>query len=179
MYFFLNRDKLTMTQVEEEKRFSAYWNAVMDWGGDSIEKIRSKMIKSYDKASFNEIAINHGIKMIIERELLNPGGLVCYASKQNSVIIGTKGEIFKCPQRIYDNFDYLGHLSNGGILMIDQRKKQEWEEDNELPKCSNCILRPVCLGASCPKRKFTNQNCPYSEEQVERLVRIFSKVEGQ
>lgn len=158
-----------------DKRFSAYWNAVMDWGGDAVGKMQEKLIRNYDKSIVNKIGAQYGIKMIIERELLNPGGLVCYAAKRNSVVLGTKGQIFKCPQRIYDDFDYLGRLTEDGTTLIDIKKKTSWEGNSETEKCKKCILRPVCLGASCPKRKYTGQECPYSEEQVERLVRVFSK----
>lgn len=42
----------------------------MDWGGESVTRMQSDLIRNYDKAATNEISLSLGIKMDIKRRLL-------------------------------------------------------------------------------------------------------------
>lgn len=157
-----------------DKRFSAYWNAVQDWGGEAVHNVEDKLIQNYDKTQINLIAAKYDIPLVIENTLLSPGGYACYAGKQNSFIIGTEGAIYKCPQKIYDDYNKIGHLNKDGDLVLDNEKYMQWVSPFTENKCVSCVMRPSCLSARCPKRKFTGQECKFEAEQLERALITFA-----
>ena len=71
--------------------------------------------------------------------------------------------------------DYSTRIRFFRGICLDMQKVQMWEEDGETKQCYSCLLRPACIGASCPKRRFTNQSCPFTDERIEQLVRLYAK----
>jgi len=166
--------KLYLELFGDDNRFSAYWNAVQDWGGNAVRNVEDILINNYDKTMINIVAEQYNIPMIIENSLLNPGGYACYAGKRNSYIFGSDGLVYKCPQKIYDEYNKIGHLDIDGDLILDKDKYEEWVLPTLEEKCNTCILRPSCLSARCPKRKFTKQECQLQIEQLERMILTFA-----
>jgi len=166
--------KLYIDLFGGDNRFSAYWNAVQDWGGNAVHDVGNMLIDNYDKTMINIIAEKYNIPMIIENSLLNPGGYACYAGKRNSYIFGSDGLVYKCPQKIYDDYNKVGRLDINGELVLEKHKYEEWVLPTTEEKCNTCILRPSCLSARCPKRKFTKQECQLKIEQLERAILTFA-----
>ena len=157
-----------------DKRFSAYWNAVQNWGGDAVHLIEDKLIDNYDKTQINRIAAQYDIPLIIENALLSPGGYACYAGKKNSFIIGSDGVVYKCPQKIYDEYNQIGIVNKDGEMILQQDKYEQWTAPFTEEKCATCIMLPSCLAARCPKRQFTGQSCKFQTQQLERALQTYA-----
>lgn len=90
------------------------------------------------------------MKQIIERgiitDILPPScRLVCNAQLTNSVVVGPRGELFKCMHTIWRPEEAFGNINQpimrGGNFI-------KWQDINPMDnkKCRNCKVLPLCMG---------------------------------
>ena len=78
-----------------------------------------------------------------------------YRSTSNELVIGSKGELYKCWESVGNPFEVFGNI-------LDYDKKEEgrlekWLKYNPFtnPECRECIALPVCMGG-CAHHAMTS-----------------------
>ncbi|CAG9623699.1 radical SAM/SPASM domain-containing protein [Sutcliffiella rhizosphaerae] len=164
-------------------RFSSFWQAAGNWGGDSVKQIESTFCNTTDYLSALGDASDEGISFNMYRDMMKPTGSVCYASKKNSFVIGSDGIIYKCTVAFDMEENQVGMLSENGIMHIDHDKHSLWVAGHESidPTCQKCYFRPACQGATCPleRMKIDTQPCPDVKKSIKEYMRILAKDDNQ
>lgn len=79
----------------------------------------------------------------------------CYAQKEHTYTIDTKGNLLKCTVALYDEENKIGNLDS---FVIDDQKQKLWINNYEFSqKCSKYQLLLICKGGACPKRDIFNE----------------------
>ncbi len=98
---------------------------------------------------------------------------MCYADKDNTVVINSNGNIFKCTAIDFDHHVPDGYISENGELVevgnrISDRNKKRFENQ----ECCECDIFPLCLGGcsktvdSSPKNYCIYQHNKKAKQQV-------------
>jgi len=146
----------------DDQRFAFACNLVMDLGGERIDQYRDELVDSRGMDSFYEYLINiDDIKMrYIFEEFLNPGGMLCYAARRNSFVVGSTGALYKCEHLFQqsDSNGIVGKFSVNGEMILDEKKMSQWI--GKFHYCGNedCKLLPLCLGEDCIKKRVFSRN---------------------
>jgi len=98
---------------------------------------------------FLELAEHYGLAT---PSLPSPTGAPCTAVRANELVVGSKGELYKCWNSVGDPLEEIGHIrdvtdTNGRLskwLMYDPFSNDE---------CRSCIALPVCMGG-CAQHAF-------------------------
>lgn len=101
--------------------------------------------------------------------------------RKGDVVIGTKGEIYKCLDTIGEERWVTGHISD-----VDNSNNagwyQEWLawEPSDSATCENCKLQPLCNGG-CPhnalfssKKHGTDEQCPDWKFNYKKSIELYS-----
>jgi uncharacterized protein len=94
---------------------------------------------------FSKIAKQYGF---CRPSLPRPVGAPCTAVRENELIVGSKGELYKCFESVGNRFEVIGHVDDyfdlGGRL-------NKWLSYDPFAnsECRSCIALPVCMGG-CP-----------------------------
>jgi uncharacterized protein len=92
-----------------------------------------------------------------------PDLIGCTATSRNSLIIGPKGELYKCSSTIGTRDE-----TGGTIFNVDEKnpnlKKWLTLDNINSPLCQKCSMLPVCIGTRCPfyiliDKKNNVENC--------------------
>lgn len=166
---------------EDDYRFSSFWQAAGDWGGDSVREIEETFCSSKDYIQSLKDASKLGIKFNMYRDMMKPGGSVCYASKRNSYVIGSDGIIYKCTVAFDLDENQVGVLTENGVMQLDYDKYALWVSGHESSdlSCQKCYFRPSCQGASCPLERLKNNitPCPDVKRSIKDYMKIISESE--
>lgn len=103
----------------------------------------------------------------------SPEDTICYAAKQNSLMIRANGSIGKCTVNLDDSNNYFGNVLS--VNMADIRT-QDFIYSNSLNykvECQKCPVYPLCFGKQCPARK--HQSCGEILKKYSILVRSLEK----
>lgn len=108
----------------EDSRFKVAFKAVSRLGGENDHKIElfSRPAELETMAAFQRHLRNEG--QLITHNRYDPQ--ICYAAKPNSFVIRADGRIAKCTVALYDDRNTVGHISEDGRILIDNRKLQTW-----------------------------------------------------
>ena len=108
---------------------------------------------------------------------LGPGARYCYASKANSLVIGSDGSLYKCTVAFDDPRNLVGKVHPDGTLEIDDDLFALWTANDYRsdPGCQKCYYVPSCLGASCPLVRIESgrQPCPPDKVHVNDTLRVY------
>lgn len=77
--------------------------------------------------------------------LPRPAGAPCTAVRTNELVIGSKGELYKCWENVGDAREIVGHIDD--YENIESRTSKWFRYDpfaND--ECKGCIALPVCMG---------------------------------
>ena len=126
-------------------------------------------------------AINYckglGIDMSEFQNSLSIGGNVCYASRDNSWVIGADGKIYKCTVILYNDENHVGDVRANGFFDINQSKLDKWIQRSNIhnEKCESCAQKPICLETMCYKRIVLGQGavCESLKSDVKRCMHLF------
>jgi len=91
---------------------------------------------------FKELARQYGFSVA---PLPGPSGAPCTAVRANELVVGSKGELYKCWESVGNVLEVIGHIrdyknSNGRL--------QKWLKYDPFTddECRSCIALPVCMG---------------------------------
>lgn len=99
---------------------------------------------------------------------------ICYADRENSVVVNYNGDVYNCTARDFKPEDREGYLSEDGEIIYNTRHEKRMEARFSNKNCQNCMIFPMCNVCSQTKlnRRSEDVQCygSYSEEYKEALL---------
>ncbi len=97
---------------------------------------------AHAEVEFNRIADRYGFGTA---GLPAPTGAPCTAVRANELVVGSKGELYKCWESVGDAREVIGHIDDYENL---NSRTGKWLKYNpfEIDECRSCIALPVCMG---------------------------------
>ncbi|MBM2621082.1 SPASM domain-containing protein [Actinoplanes sp. LDG1-06] len=122
---------------------------------------------------FTEAAARLGF---VTAGLPEPTGAPCTAVRDNELVIGSRGEIYKCTETIGDPAEVIGNLRNWPQAGDRLSKWLTYDPFGD-PECRTCVALPVCMGG-CAYHAMTSAapdtRCSTfrlrTEQQIRRVV---------
>lgn len=140
----------------DDLRFEFVFNAVGDWGGDSVYGIKDSLLNRdsilWEFLLSNPIVLNYSPYCHTLRNMK------CYAARKNQYVLLPGGSIGKCTVRFNSPYNLVGKLSEKGNMSLSKSKISDFIYPAPLD-CKNCSLFPVCGGNSCPSAKIEGSVC--------------------
>ncbi|WP_172723821.1 radical SAM/SPASM domain-containing protein [Neorhizobium sp. T25_27] len=160
-----------------DERFSLDFHGVGHWGGphDDGYQILDGGTAFDVCLKLTMQACEAGLAPEPQKRVLCSHGSVCYAGKENSVVVGSDGTLYKCTVAFSDERNKVGQLKQNGELLIDSSKWQRWVGRTAgQTKCTTCSFMPSCQGKSCPLEALDKDEppCPMTELQLSEMVRF-------
>lgn len=94
------------------------------------------------KLEFMKLAQCYGFD---KPSLPKPVGTPCTAVRSQELIVGSKGELYKCPYSVGNPQEVIGHISDYKNCNTRLHKWLNYDPFTD-PECTNCIALPVCMG---------------------------------
>ncbi|MEK3879722.1 radical SAM/SPASM domain-containing protein [Paenibacillus sp. FSL M7-0420] len=102
----------------------------------------------------------------------NLGGSVCTAVNNNSFVIDSEGDLFKCWNEVGKKELRVGSITEG---LANAARYVEWVEWQFPDKCNECSIFPLCKGR-CPDMSRNGEDFECNQLKyniVERLLRFY------
>ena len=172
---------LLAAEFGQDQRFSFFFRATGDWGGDAVKEITDNLMRPKDYRKVYELLINSDApldyQMYID-ELTDPR--ICYAGQRNSYVIGGDGRIYKCTVYFDSSKNVIGQVTEDGTFEIDESKHAPWISsfDTTQSKCGKCTFGAACHGSSCPAPAVIDGGvnpCPAPKMFMNETLRLASK----
>ena len=135
-------------EFKNDKRFHFLWRMAGDWDNMQDQSFDSQFCSPEDYYNVLSLASQRRFSNRKLRDMMIPGGLVCYAAKYNSFVIGSDGIIHKCTLGLDEAKNNVGCLGDG-----EEPRTGMWVLQHDFldEKCVKCKKRPICQGKrSCP-----------------------------
>lgn len=164
-----------------DSRFNLYIHMASDWGGERVGDFCGEML-SYGQ--YHEILNRikkYGVRLNHDSHLshLNYRGCVCYASRKNSVVIGSDGTLYKCTGDFEFDKNKVGILEKDGTLNYNDNLNLWLGGIHALDKkCDSCYYSACCLSNSCPAvrvRGLSNDSCSFEKEHMGLFLELFDE----
>ena len=169
----------------DDSRFAFSCNVVMNLGGERIEQYYDNLVGSegMDYLYNCLIDIDEFRMRYIFEEFLRPGGMLCYAAKKNSFVVGVDGTLYKCEHlfQMNDVNGVVGRFDLNGEMLLDEEKLSQWSGRFHNCQMNDCKLLPLCLGEDCIKKrilhnsrenKCANNFCHFPKETIASVLRL-------
>jgi uncharacterized protein len=154
------------------------FHPVRNWGGcnnGDVEYFDEKFSTAEHIASLNRACLDMGFSKEEVRRSLDPHGNVCYASKRNSLVIGSDGMLYKCTVAFDSPINHIGVINEDGTLNINNLKMSRWTKDyiDSVEKCKSCTFYPSCQTKKCPLSAINcgEPSCPVVFEDIENYLK--------
>ncbi|MGR3310841.1 MAG: radical SAM protein [Candidatus Brocadiales bacterium] len=91
---------------------------------------------------FNKLANYYGFS---RPSLVEPVATPCTALRENELVVGSKGELYKCWESVGNSSEVIGHIRD---YKNPNGRLQKWLKFNPYvdDECRSCIVLPVCAG---------------------------------
>jgi uncharacterized protein len=91
---------------------------------------------------FGSLAAHYGFS---GPSLPQPTATPCTAVRANELVVGSKGELYKCWQSVGNHLEVTGHIND---YQNPNGRLQRWLKYNPFAnaECRSCIALPVCMG---------------------------------
>ncbi len=134
-----------------DSRFAFFFRPVYDWGGNSIDGFREKLLQEEaDHAIFDRLLQSEYKLNYLEFFLDLTGSVVCYASKMNCFVINPDGSLNKCTCEDMGHNNFVGQLLPSGDMQLNRSLLGQWSSQyKDSEKCENCYMRGLCLKSYC------------------------------
>ncbi|MGZ4107256.1 MAG: radical SAM protein [Tumebacillaceae bacterium] len=159
-----------------DERFRLYFHNIGQWGGpnDADLNICSESVA----VSLTSLVLDNEMKAYSIFNKIRPNR-TCYASSQNSFVIGVDGMVYKCTVALYDERNHVGRLTTNGQLELHEERMKLWTDAGvEDSGCKNCFFAPSCHGDSCPLVRLEEQGkrpCPDEKTQVREVLTMMDR----
>ena len=139
-------------EFKGDKRFKICFKLASDWGGNTVHNINNELIKSSDYLDYIKSAHYKGLSIQHYIDSFKPCGNICYAARKNHMVFDYLGNIYKCTVAFNNENNLIGKIAPDGVLDMDDNKLSKWIDipKDEIKKCLDCKVRPICLGHCCP-----------------------------
>ncbi len=91
---------------------------------------------------FEQLAARYGFA---GASLPRPTGAPCTAVRANELVVGSKGELYKCWDSVGSDFEIIGHIDDYQNTNGRLRKWMAYDPFRD-DECRSCIALPVCMG---------------------------------
>ncbi len=78
---------------------------------------------------------------------------VCYADKENHIVVNYNGDVYKCTARKFDRDKMEGILQADGELVLNELYNERMSLKYSNPECRCCKIMPICNGR-CSQAKL-------------------------
>lgn len=165
----------------DDARFNFYVHMASDWGGERVEDFGDEMLSENQYQDIIKSVLKYGIQINHDSHLahLNYQGSICYASRKNSIVIGSDGLLYKCTGDFEFEKNQVGMLTEKGEMQYNENYSL-WlgglHESDE--KCKNCFFSACCLSNNCPAvrvRGLKNETCSFEKEHLGLFLELFDK----
>jgi uncharacterized protein len=118
----------------------------LDDGASPSSSYRARCFKNPEFAraerEFFDLAISYGFA---QRSLPRPTGAPCTAVRRNELVVGSKGELYKCWESIGNRLEVVGDVRD---YQNPNGRLQRWIKYDPFTnaECRSCIALPVCMG---------------------------------
>ena len=121
---------------------------------------------------FNELAFRYGFG---SNRLPKPVGAPCTAVRQNELVVGSNGELYKCYLSIGDKLEVIGDIRN---FREQNGRAQKWllYDPFSNSECRQCMALPVCMGGCAHHAmdpiQYENRCGTFRHNHEERVARF-------
>lgn len=163
----------------DDERFSFYFRPVGDWGGNSVNSISSELNVNHTELFQEIFCANAKLNYDIYYELLT--NELCAATKRNEYVIRANGDINKCSEALYDNYNKVGVIDNLGNMVLNESLLAKWfftYSENE--SCKKCIDFELCHNRKCPNNNFETGDkqekyCGYEKIAINEVLKLLEQ----
>lgn len=103
---------------------------------------------------------------------LVPDETICYAAKNNTLIICSDGSLGKCTVNFDDPKNQFGNIKDLDLDTFSFESIKYYNSIHSKENCLNCCLYPLCFGTQCPARKI--QLCDELIKKYELIIRNYA-----
>ena len=143
---------------EDDKRFHINVQRIFE-AGNYKETSMGKYLDVFDSS----------VRTVLES--LTPDDTICYAAKNNTLMIRTDGSIGKCTVNLTDKDNFFGNINELNLEEFSFNKLNYCHSVHIEEECKKCSIYPICFGRQCPARK--TQLCNDLIVKYWKLVRSF------
>ena len=137
----------------DDLRFVFYFEAIKKLGGERDSALDTVNSEANSCARFESFAVEKGLR--VSRFNVLPFSAMCYASKENNLVIDVDGRLLKCTVRLESDDNVVGSLSDRSFDVLDAQLDR-WTA-YPLPKnCYGCDILSICYGRACPPANIRN-----------------------
>jgi uncharacterized protein len=152
-----------------------------DWGGERVKDFAEEMVQEedYKKILKNIQKQNTRLNYGLHYSFMDSGNRVCYAARENSVVIGSDGTLYKCTGDFTFEQNKVGKLSSAGELLFNDHYYL-WLEGihKTAEKCKTCFFGACCLSMYCPAVKvkgLDTDTCSFEKDNMGLFLELFGK----
>lgn len=117
------------------------------------------------------LEIYKGCKKYISDSLI-ADDLICYAAKQNTLVIRSNGDLCKCTVNFHDPKNSFGNIETIDLTNICLNKYHYSNNIQKKDQCINCCLYPLCFGKQCPARR--TQACSDTHRKISEILKSYT-----
>ncbi len=169
-------------QFGSDPRFTINFYPIWNHGETASDDI-VPLGKERSVTDLRLLALSKNNRDCIGFNALGPGARYCYASKTNSLVIGSDGSLYKCTVAFDDPRNMIGKVHPDGTLEIDDDRFALWtgSDYRSDTSCQKCFYVPSCLGASCPliRLETGQQPCPSDKTRINDTMRVYGAISNQ
>ena len=165
----------------DDARFSFYIHMASDWGGERVCSFSNEMLSKSQYRNIISSIINHRIQLNYTSHYshLNYQSCMCYASRRNSIVIGSDAKVYKCTGDFEFEENNVGKITLNGKLQYNQNYYLWLGGINDVEdKCKNCFYGACCLSNNCPAvrvRGLSHDTCSFEKENLGLFLQLFNK----
>ncbi|WP_319423534.1 radical SAM protein [Pleurocapsa sp. FMAR1] len=109
-----------------DPRFLFVFKAIGRWGGENDNAIKVLSLKKKEQAVQSLQTKLFGENIDSPQNLPDPENYVCYASRSNSLVIRSNGDVAKCTVALYDDRNKVATLQPDGTLKLIPGRIAPW-----------------------------------------------------
>lgn len=166
----LNRFLYILSPIKYDKRFNLLFRPISDYRDhhnefNNISQLSCKDNPFKRQLNLSILASRSGFFIGDVRLFTRLGGMVCYASKNNSLAIDGEFNILKCTVSLNKSYNIMGTVDRSGVIEYNSVRLNNWRKnllyfDYE---CTKCFLFFQCQNRQCARAcyidKYNKVNC--------------------
>jgi uncharacterized protein len=170
--------KLMHSEFANDKRFSFFFRPVGDWGGSCVKEIENKLLNQFSDIyePIIELSKKYPLNYSEYKLLLNDA--MCDSSKENALIVGSDGSLYKCTMLFDKDENKLGHLTKNGEMILNIDKNMNWVLGNRSGISNECMTCPFsisCQERTCAAKGWllsSNGKCGYEQSSIQYVMKL-------
>jgi uncharacterized protein len=175
----MNLIDLFSAQFGADPRFTLDFHSIWDYSETASDDI-APLGDHRAITDLKVLALSKNSRDCLGFKAFGPGARYCYASKANSLVIGSDGSLYKCTVAFDDPRNLVGRVNPDGTLEIDDDRFALWTANDYRSdsSCQKCYYVPSCFGASCPLVRINSgkQPCPPDKVHVNDTMRVYEAI---